>query len=121
MCDRELAVLAVARENDGAYEWAAHVEVARKAGTTEAAIAAVRDRASLDSLGDDERDIIDFVRQLHRTNRVDEPTFVRLVERHGERWIVELAATVGQYRYIATINNAFAVMPAADAEQLPVP
>ena len=31
--------------------------------------------------------------------------FDALVARHSERWVVELAATVGQYQYIAAINN----------------
>ena len=34
--------------------------------------------------------------------------------------LVELAATVGQYQYIAAINGTFQVEPAADADQLPV-
>jgi 4-carboxymuconolactone decarboxylase len=120
MSERELAVLSVARENDGAYEWAAHVDVARREGTSEAAIEAVRDRSHLDGLTPDERDIIDYVRQIHRTNRVEGPLSDRMIERHGERWFVELAATVGQYRYIATINNTFGVTPAEDADQLPM-
>jgi hypothetical protein len=43
-----------------------------------------------------------------------------LKERKGERWLVEIAATAGQYQYIATMNGIFGVEPAADADQLPV-
>src|SRR5713226_143089 len=46
----ELAVCATAREYDCAYIWAAHVPLARKAGVSEASIAAVRDRGALDGL-----------------------------------------------------------------------
>ena len=61
-----------------------------------------------------------FVRQLLQTNKVEQPLFDSLVLRHNERWVVELAGTVGQYQYISAINNTFEVEPAADADQLPV-
>jgi hypothetical protein len=61
-----------------------------------------------------------FVRQYLRTNRVEDTLFNSLKERKGERWLVEIAATAGQYQYIATMNGIFGVEPAADADQLPV-
>jgi hypothetical protein len=68
----------------------------------------------------DERDIITFVRQLLQRNRVEQALFDALLSRKGERWLVELAATVGQYQYISAINNAFDLQAPADADQLPV-
>lgn len=118
--ERELAILAVSREKDARYEWAAHVKVGRTAGMREEVIEAVRNREDVSGLEPDERDIVLFVRQLLQTNKVDQSLFDGLVTRHSERWVVELAATVGQYQYISAINNTFEVEPAADAEQLPV-
>ena len=118
--DRELAILAVSREKDARYEWAAHVKVGRTAGMREEVIEAVRNRKDVGGLEPDERDIVLFVRQLLQTNKVEQPVFDGLVGRHGERWVVELAATVGQYQYISAINNTFEVEPAVDAEQLPI-
>jgi 4-carboxymuconolactone decarboxylase len=119
--ERELAIIAVAREKDAAYEWAAHVTTGRKAGLREAAIEAVRNRADVADLEPDERDIISFVRQLLQRNHVEQPLFDALLNRHGERWLVELAATVGQYQYISAINNTFDLQPAPGADPLPVP
>ena len=118
--ERELIIIAVAREKDAAYEWASHVATGRKAGLSEACISAVRNREDVSGLEPDERDIITFVRQLLRTNRVEQPLFDALLNRHNERWLVELAATIGQYQYISAINNTFDLQPAADADQLPV-
>jgi 4-carboxymuconolactone decarboxylase len=118
--ERELAIIAVAREKDAAYEWAAHVNTGRNAGLREEAIEAVRHRGDVSGLEPDELDIITFVRQLLRTNRVEQPVFDALLNRHGERWLVELAATVGQYQYISAINNTFDLQPAPEADQLPV-
>ena len=118
--ERELAIIATSREKDAAYEWAAHVRAGRQAGMREEAIEAVRHRKDISGLEQDERDIVEFVRQLLRTNRVEQPFFDDLVKRHGVRWLVELAATVGQYQYISAINNTFDLQPPADADQLPV-
>ncbi len=121
MKERELIILAVAREKDATYEWAAHVNVGRKAGTRDEAIEAVRNNADVSALEPDERDIITFVRQLLRTNRIEQDLFDSLLARHDERWLVELTATIGQYQYIAAINSVFEVKAAPDApDQLPV-
>lgn len=118
--ERELCIIAVAREKDARYEWAAHVRAGRNAGLGEAAVEAVRHRADVSGLAPDERDIVLFVRQLLRSNKVEQDLFDALESRKGARWLVELAATVGQYQYISAINTTFAVEPAADADQLPV-
>ena len=118
--ERELAIIAVAREKDARYEWAAHVKTGRSVGLGEDAIEAVRHNRDVSKLAADERDIVLFVRQLLRTNRVEPALFDALKARKGERWLVELAATIGQYQYISAINGTFGVEPAADADQLPV-
>ena len=116
----ELAVLATAREKDCPYVWAAHVTLARKGGVREDAITAVRDRKDASGLPPDERAIVTYVRQLLRTNRVDQEVFDELKDRHGVSWLVELTGIVGHYGLVAGTLNAFEVTPAPDAEQLPV-
>src|SRR2546427_6817779 len=80
---KELTIIATAREKDCPYVWAAHAPAARKAGVSDAAIAAVRDRADLTSRPAAERDVIDYVRQLARTNQVAQPVFDRMRDQHG--------------------------------------
>jgi len=116
----ELATIATAREKDCPYVYAAHAPAARKAGASEDAITAVRDRGSLASLPQSERDVIDYVRQLLRTNRVSQDLFDRLNKEYGTAWLVELTCLVGHYGVITAILNAFEVAPAAEAEQLPL-
>lgn len=117
---RELAILVVAVGKSSDFEWASHVQLARKAGLDEKVIDAVRDGADLAAagLGEDETDIVAFVRQLVADNRVDQDLYDRLVARHDERWLVELTATVGQYSYIACVLGAFDVQPGADRERI---
>jgi 4-carboxymuconolactone decarboxylase len=120
MVERELVILSVCREKDAAYEWSSHVDTARKAGMREEAIEAMRNGSDVSKLEPDERDIITYVRQLLRTNKVEQDLFDALKERHGVRWLVELTATIGQYQYISAINNAFAMEPRPGGDQLPV-
>jgi 4-carboxymuconolactone decarboxylase len=117
---RELAVIATAREKDCPYVWAAHAPAARKAGVSDAIVAAVRDRSDLANVAEAERDIIDYVRQLHRTNAVSQPLFDRLIQQHGATWLVELTCLIGHYGIVTTVLNAFEVAPAPGAEALPL-
>ncbi|MDO5499523.1 MAG: carboxymuconolactone decarboxylase family protein [Propionibacteriaceae bacterium] len=121
MIERELALLSTSREKDASYEWATHVEIARREGMSEDAITAIRENLPTDDLPIEEREIIDYARTLLRTNRVPQDMFDALIERHGPRWLVEITATIGQYQYIAAINNAFEVDPKPGGEELPVP
>jgi alkylhydroperoxidase family enzyme len=117
---RELGIIATAREKDCPYVWAAHAPATRKAGVSDATVTVVRDRGDLAGLGTAERDVIDYVRQLLRTNRVATPLFERMGEQHGVRGLVELTALVGHYGIVTGILNAFEVAPAPDAERLPL-
>ena len=117
---RELAIIATAREKDCPYVWAAHAPAARKAGISDAAVAAVRDRRDLTDLPSTERDAVDYVRQLLRNNEVSQPLFDRLRSQYGVPWLVELTCLIGHYGIVTAILNAFEVAPAPDAEQLPL-
>jgi 4-carboxymuconolactone decarboxylase len=121
MKERELAILAVSREKDAAYEWAAHIKVGRDNGLREEAIEACRSRGDVSKLEPDERDIILYTRQLLQKNKVEQGLFDELTKRKGTRWLVELTATIGQYQYISAINNAFDLQPAPGSDILPVP
>ena len=116
----ELAILAVAYEDDAPYQWSAHVSASRAAGVSDEAIEAVRTGGDTSSLGEDERGVIELCRQLCRTNRVEQALFDALVARHGERWVIMMIATVGLYRYVAAFNNAFEIDVVEGEDQLPV-
>jgi 4-carboxymuconolactone decarboxylase len=116
----ELAILAVAREDDAPYQWSVHVAIARQAGLSEAAIEVARSGGDHTALEADERDVIEVARQLCRTNRLDQPLYDALAARHGDRWLMLVIATIGFYRMVATFNNAFDVDPLPGDDQLPV-
>ena len=61
--EREIAIISVCREKDASHEWNGHVNTGRRQGMREEVIEAVRNRADVSSLAEDERDIVTFVRQ----------------------------------------------------------
>jgi 4-carboxymuconolactone decarboxylase len=121
MEEREFAILSMCREKDAAYEWVAHVGTARKAGMRDEAIDVMRNNGDTSTLKEDERDMINYTRELLRNNKVSDETFNALLKRHGERWLVEYTATIGQYQYISAINGAFEMEPRQSDDTLPVP
>jgi 4-carboxymuconolactone decarboxylase len=110
---RQVAILAAVRERDANYVWAAQVDVARRVGLREAVIDLLRAKGDPAALSPDERDIVLYARQLMRTNRVEQPVFDALRERHGVQWLVELTAVANFYVALCGVVNAFDV-PAPD-------
>ena len=117
---KELAIITGAREKDCLYVWAAQVAAGRRAGLREEAIAAVKERRDTSGLTTEEAQIVDYVRQLVRNNRVDQATFDALKDRYGVPWLVEMTAVVGYYGMLAGVVNSFEVAAPADGDVLPV-
>jgi 4-carboxymuconolactone decarboxylase len=115
----ELAVCATAREKDCAYIWNAHVPLARKAGVPATTIDLVRDRRGVIGMSGSEMAVVQYVRQLVQTNRVESNVFDQLLQAHGPQWLVELTVWIGRYQALAGILNGFDVRPTMAAEELP--
>jgi 4-carboxymuconolactone decarboxylase len=116
---REVAILTAAREADCAFEWAAHVRLARREGVREEVIAAIAERASLAALAEDEAAIVAFGRELLGKHSVSDDTYAAAGRLFGVQGVVDLTALLGYYTMIACVLNGFEVLPAADAARLP--
>jgi 4-carboxymuconolactone decarboxylase len=115
---RSVAILIAARERDAEYVWAAQVAAARKHGVREELIDLIRAKGDPGKLPAEEREIVNYTRQLLRTNRVDQATFDALKNRHGAQWLVELTAVASYFVFVAGIANAFEVPAPADGDKL---
>jgi 4-carboxymuconolactone decarboxylase len=116
---RSHAILAAVREREAAYVWAAQVGAARRAGVPDATIDLLRAKGDPSSLGQDERDIVTYVRHLVRTNRPDHAVQAGLKERHGVQWLVELTAAANYFSLLSGMVNAFEVPAPPDGDKLP--
>jgi len=105
----ELVVLAIAYFYDAPYQWSAHINRAREVGLSEATIEVARVGGDTSTLDPDDRDVIEYTRQLSTGHHAEQTLFGALRDRHSERWLVELTSTIGLYQYVATFNNAFEI------------
>lgn len=117
--DRELAIIATAREFDCSYEWAAHVRLAREASVRQEAVDTVAHRRALTGLTEHEAVVVRYCRELFRDHRVSAAAFDAAKARFGVQGVTELTATMGYYAMLACALNAFEVTPAPDAPRLP--
>ncbi len=113
------AALAAVRERESAYVWSAQVGAARRNGVPEATIDILRAKGDVSGLGQDERDIVNLIRQLLRTNRCDYPVFNRLNGKYGAQWMVELITVAHNFTVLCGVTNAFEVAVPEDGDQLP--
>jgi 4-carboxymuconolactone decarboxylase len=102
--DRELVIVTTATERDCAFEWDSHRPIARAAGVSPATLEAVAGRTEVSNAADAE--IVEFVRALCRSGKVEDGAFDLLLARLGEEGIVELAAVVGYYSMMAVFMSA---------------
>ena len=120
----ELVILATAREVRSVYEWTQHEPPARENGLEPAIIDLVRSRANLDTageipgLGDRERTIIAFVREVVTEEKLSSTTFRRARELFGERGVMDLAGLVGYYGFVNITIKTFDVQLAPDRDPL---
>jgi 4-carboxymuconolactone decarboxylase len=116
---RVLAILATVRERNPGYVWSAQVGYARRVGLREEAIDVIRARGSSAALTEEEREIVDYARELAQTDRVSQAGFDALRNRHGDRWLVELTASAQFYNALCGVVNAFQVPVPEDGDRLP--
>lgn len=116
---RSVAILAAVREREAQYVWAAQVAMARRNGVSEEFIDIIRAKGDPVRLPEREREIVNYTRQLMRTNRVDQATFDALKNRYGAQWLVELTAATGYFALVSGIANAFEVPAPPDGDKLP--
>jgi 4-carboxymuconolactone decarboxylase len=120
----ELAILATAREVRSQYEWTSHEPLAQRAGLEQEIIDALRRRDDLESLGeitglgDLERTIIRFAREVVSAEKVSSETYASAVAHLGQNGVMDLAGLIGYYGFVNITLKAFDVQLAPGREKL---
>jgi 4-carboxymuconolactone decarboxylase len=109
--DRELVIMATAREMGARYPWVRHEARGREVGTRTEAIEAVRANGALEQLTARERLLVEIVRALLRTRALPDELYARGLAELGHQQMIETVALAGHYSLIGLAVNAFAVAP----------
>jgi 4-carboxymuconolactone decarboxylase len=109
--DRELVIMATAREMGARYPWARHEARGREVGTRTEAIEAVRANGTLAQLTAHERLLVEIVRSLLRTHTLSDALYTQALAELGRRQLIETVALIGHYSLIGLTVNAFDVAP----------
>lgn len=109
--DRELVIMATAREMGARYPWARHEARGREVGTRTEAIEAVRADGTLEQLTARERLLVEIVRSLLRTHTLSDALYTQALAELGRRQLIETVALLGHYSLIGLTVNAFDVAP----------
>jgi 4-carboxymuconolactone decarboxylase len=109
--DRELVIMATAREMGARYPWARHEARGREVGTRTEAIEAVRLNGTLEQLTARERLLVEVARTLLRTHALPDTLYARALAELGRQQLIETVALAGHYSLIGLAVNAFEVEP----------
>jgi 4-carboxymuconolactone decarboxylase len=103
---REQVILRVAHRRSCDYEWTHHVAIGKKAGLSDADIAAIKSGDPTDQF---DRAVLGAVDELDAKSNLSDQTWTALGERLDERQRMDLIFTTGGYAALAMALNTFGV------------
>ena len=109
--DREIIILATARELGAHYPWTRHEIRARKAQISDEVIEAIRQEAPLTGLSPRQTLLVEIARALLRGHQLSGELFTRAESELGRKQLVEVVALIGHYSTIGFVVNSFDVEP----------
>jgi 4-carboxymuconolactone decarboxylase len=117
---REVAILAVAREMDSQFEWAAHEPEALKEGVPADVIDIIKHRKSTQGLDETYAAIIELGRQAFGDHKVTSQAFARVKKLFEPQKLVELVLLMGNYASTAALLTVFDMQVPEGKPLLPV-
>lgn len=112
----ELAILVTARRWNSEVEWVIHSRDAREAGLDPSIISAILHVQLPDFPSEEERSVYAYTQQLQAEGQVTAQVHRAIVDRWGERGVVELTALIGYYTMVSMTLNAHVVPLPDDME-----
>ena len=102
---RELAIIVTARHWTAQYEWYAHRRAAAQAGLKEEIIKAIADRKRPTGMQPDEEVVYNFATELLETKNVSDAAFKAVVDKFGEKGVVDVIGVMGYYQMVSMLLN----------------
>ncbi len=104
--ERELAILRTAWRCGAPYEWAEHVDIARKLGVSPDITLRVTLGPEAAGWTPHESALLRAVDELHDDKMITDATWGVLASSYSDAQMIELPALVGQYAAVAMIQNS---------------
>jgi 4-carboxymuconolactone decarboxylase len=105
--DKELIILAVARDLGARFPWSRHEIRAREVGVRSEAIEVLRSHGALDALTPHEKLIVEMARSLVHERKLSDELFTRAQSELGVGPLVEAVGLVGHYNFISMVARTF--------------
>ena len=106
--DRELLILRIGWLNQAEYEWAQHVEIAKRSGITEAEIERVKEGPGA-GWSAQEAALLQAADDLFEHSVVQDATWAALARSYSTQQLMDIVFTVGQYNLVSWALNSFGV------------
>jgi len=115
---REVCILAIARECDNAFEWAAHEPEALRVEVPQPVVDAIKIRAP--DIQAPFGAVVDLIREAFSERTVSATTYNAAVAELGVRQLIDLVALAGLYAGTAALLNVFDMqLDAGESHLLP--
>ncbi len=115
----ELAILIAGRHWTAQYQFYAHRKLALAAGLAPAIADAVAEGRRPEGMSGDAAAVYDFASELVGTGQVSDAHYAAVLERWGERGVIDLVGAVGYYSMVSMVlNTARVPLPAGEAPPL---
>jgi 4-carboxymuconolactone decarboxylase len=101
----EMVILITAREWTQQFEWAYHYKIALEEKLDKAVIDAIAEGRRPANMKEDEAAAYDFSIELHRTRRVSDASYARVLKLWGEQGVIDLVGVSGYYTFNAMMMN----------------
>jgi 4-carboxymuconolactone decarboxylase len=106
--ERELLILRIGWLNQAEYEWAQHVEIAKREGITAAEIEQVK-AGPTGGWATDDTVLLQAVDDLYENSVLSDATWTALARKYSTEQMIDLVFTIGQYNLVSWALNSFGV------------
>jgi 4-carboxymuconolactone decarboxylase len=101
----EFAIIITGRYWTAQYEWLAHKRLALTAGLKPEIVEAVAEGKRPAGMQADEEAVYNFSTELLNTKHVGDATYKAMVDKFGERGVVDLTFAIGYYQLVSSLLN----------------
>ena len=106
--ERELLILRIGWLNQAEYEWAQHVEIAKRCGISAAEIERIQAGPAA-GWNPHEAALLQAVDDLFENSVVSDRTWATLAAKYGTEEMMDVVFTIGQYNLVSWALNSFGV------------